>query len=449
MSQHDTLTQALRALLDRYTMLVNSGDAGNWDPEEEPEVIAARAVLSATQPAQAAQFEPFAGQSNIESPFNACMHKGYCVGLKAQAAQSEPMSADQALDLITKATGWQSPPPSFFHVVRATEAHYGIGLKSAARFAQVHCSQCGGSFGPGNAGFSHCDDHGITQQERPAVAQVAGGVVPGWCKGCSPDNCQGCGPAQPVQEKAPRSCVGDPGECEHNGACMYACRRMTDTGESLCEDEGCDHHGMPHVCVNNSKHQAQGAGEVVQYVPAQIRSTAYEEKTGRHPNDKEPQDDACTAALNQRGDNKGQGLDTYWKWGFRSGWNAAVSARPHPTPAQPAPVVPDGWRDAYAAFVGAFDTPQLRRLMPDAFSQDARKRLMDFNDAMLAATPTPPAQAAADARDAFEPMPERAKQQYEFIRDRLNTPGMYGNRVGAFVSWFDAALATHQQGGSK
>lgn len=56
MSQ-EQLTQALQGLLDKYTMLVNSGDTGNWDPEEEPEVIAARAAISATQPAQAAQGE--------------------------------------------------------------------------------------------------------------------------------------------------------------------------------------------------------------------------------------------------------------------------------------------------------------------------------------------------------------------------------------------------------
>ena len=55
MSQYGTLTQALQDLLDHYVSLVNSGDAGNWDPEEEPKVIAARAALSATQPAQAAQ----------------------------------------------------------------------------------------------------------------------------------------------------------------------------------------------------------------------------------------------------------------------------------------------------------------------------------------------------------------------------------------------------------
>jgi hypothetical protein len=28
------------------------------------------------------------------------------------------------------------------------------------RFPKTYCSQCGGEFGPGDQGFSHCDDHG-------------------------------------------------------------------------------------------------------------------------------------------------------------------------------------------------------------------------------------------------------------------------------------------------
>lgn len=27
------------------------------------------------------------------------------------------------------------------------------------KFADVYCSQCGESFGPGNHGYSHCEDH--------------------------------------------------------------------------------------------------------------------------------------------------------------------------------------------------------------------------------------------------------------------------------------------------
>lgn len=38
---------AMNAMLERYVALVNSGDAGNWNPEEEDEVIKCRAILKA------------------------------------------------------------------------------------------------------------------------------------------------------------------------------------------------------------------------------------------------------------------------------------------------------------------------------------------------------------------------------------------------------------------
>ncbi len=37
---------AIKRLLDRYTTLANSGDAGFWDPEEENEVKLARGAIS-------------------------------------------------------------------------------------------------------------------------------------------------------------------------------------------------------------------------------------------------------------------------------------------------------------------------------------------------------------------------------------------------------------------
>lgn len=39
------LRRILRNLLEHYVGLVKSGDAGKWDPESEPSVRAARAVL--------------------------------------------------------------------------------------------------------------------------------------------------------------------------------------------------------------------------------------------------------------------------------------------------------------------------------------------------------------------------------------------------------------------
>jgi len=43
------IIEALRAMTQRYVDLVNSGDAGFWDPEEDAEVIAARAAIAKAQ----------------------------------------------------------------------------------------------------------------------------------------------------------------------------------------------------------------------------------------------------------------------------------------------------------------------------------------------------------------------------------------------------------------
>lgn len=39
------LKKASEALLDHYVALVNSGDAGHWNPEEEKEVQTLRSIL--------------------------------------------------------------------------------------------------------------------------------------------------------------------------------------------------------------------------------------------------------------------------------------------------------------------------------------------------------------------------------------------------------------------
>ena len=45
-SLNNELVEVLKALLEDHVRLVNSGDCGFWDVELEPEVIAARAVIS-------------------------------------------------------------------------------------------------------------------------------------------------------------------------------------------------------------------------------------------------------------------------------------------------------------------------------------------------------------------------------------------------------------------
>lgn len=34
-----------------------------------------------------------------------------------------------------------------------------LAADHAPHFAKTYCSQCGGEFGPGDHGFSHCQDH--------------------------------------------------------------------------------------------------------------------------------------------------------------------------------------------------------------------------------------------------------------------------------------------------
>lgn len=44
------MVEAAAALIEHYTQLVNCGDCGSWDPEQEPVVIRLRAALAKVQP---------------------------------------------------------------------------------------------------------------------------------------------------------------------------------------------------------------------------------------------------------------------------------------------------------------------------------------------------------------------------------------------------------------
>jgi hypothetical protein len=83
---------------------------------------------------------------------------------------------------------------------------------------------------------------------------------------------------------------------------------------------------------------AEAAKEPI-YVPIAVDSNA--EVRGRHPNDKTPPSADCQKALDARGDDRGQGLCSYWKWGFRSGWHARQVG------------APDAERDAYRELIYA------------------------------------------------------------------------------------------------
>jgi len=45
-NSHDALVAALKEITEHYCALVNSGDAGSWDPEGEDEVKHARSALA-------------------------------------------------------------------------------------------------------------------------------------------------------------------------------------------------------------------------------------------------------------------------------------------------------------------------------------------------------------------------------------------------------------------
>ena len=49
--ERDGLRVALEKMTSLYTRMVNSGDAGFWNPEKEAEVILARSVLAKTKEA--------------------------------------------------------------------------------------------------------------------------------------------------------------------------------------------------------------------------------------------------------------------------------------------------------------------------------------------------------------------------------------------------------------
>jgi hypothetical protein len=68
----------------------------------------------------------------------------------------------------------------------------------------------------------------------------------------------------------------------------------------------------------------------------------------------------------------------------------ASAAAPTQQPPSDQPNLSQMWKDAYAAFKGAFDTPQMRRTQSDEYSADARKRLRDFDELFSGACVQPP-----------------------------------------------------------
>lgn len=70
--------------------------------------------------------------------------------------------------------------------------------------------------------------------------------------------------------------------------------------------------------------QGELTDERIKFVPVDSRQRT---AAWNHPTDDEPCPRECKEALNQRGDDRGQGLDSFWKWGFKAGWNACATSR--------------------------------------------------------------------------------------------------------------------------
>lgn len=145
-----------------------------------------------------------------------------------------------------------------------------------------------------------------------------------------------------------------------------------------------------------------------------------------------------------------------------------VPAYTHPTPAQPAPVVPEGWK--------LVPVEPTEEMLAAAHEGDRQYTLRNFGDvmtvmqgpydhwvAMLAATPTPPAQAAADAEriKALAYCDEVERQIMEVANGKRKPTKVEFQPIGRLIEFIrngktydvslsynpDAALATHQQGG--
>lgn len=65
------------------------------------------------------------------------------------------------------------------------------------RFQKTYCSQCGGEFGPGDSGFSHCDQHASDVVACPACCSASGTPRP-------VDDCRFCGGVHAVSDARAR-----------------------------------------------------------------------------------------------------------------------------------------------------------------------------------------------------------------------------------------------------
>lgn len=140
------------------------------------------------------------------------------------------------------------------------------------------------------------------------------------------------------------------------------------------------------------------------YSPIEVNSHSVE--MGReHPNNCETPDDDRCKYLDLRGDDKGQGLSVYWKWGHAAGWN---DHKKHVAAQAPA-VAPEGF-----VLVPAEPTPEMLHAM--CWGRDAARMPLGSSDRRVADDDPIPyfgsslaRRAYLDALAAFKP-PVQGKQ---------------------------------------
>jgi len=148
------------------------------------------------------------------------------------------------------------------------------------------------------------------------------------------------------------------------------------------------------------------AEPVVIYSPIACRS--HEEKGGRHPNDNERSDPDRSKYLDERGDDEGQGLCHYWKWGHAAGWNdhkrhVAATPASQPTEAEPGTFdrLLQEFEDAVNEYRDTDPGNKLECVGAQTLMHQARHALRSHVAALKAEGPvTAPAQPAASEREA-------------------------------------------------
>ena len=82
-----------------------------------------RALAQQAEPVEPRRWE---GDHNIESPFNACMHKSYCMTLKQALAQRAPLTDEKISDLWCEVSNTDFVTADTHVFARAIERAHGI-----------------------------------------------------------------------------------------------------------------------------------------------------------------------------------------------------------------------------------------------------------------------------------------------------------------------------------